>query len=228
MPFDVVYSIDVDSKSNFEVINKAIQRKWNKALRLSKFPILQRLEKELLFGGSNIRGFTNTTTGRWILSPEGLGQIGLTSPQQIDQLYDGIQRGIRVASEKGALVLKIFDLITVARLTPHPDPTVKIRSWFVDWIVNQEPVDNRGFVKLGVFLAQQHKRGRAGTLPRSYQIAGPGGAGFMFPRGFSGSQGFWRVPPGVGGEDVFNWLDKNIPGIEILVQQEIKKNIGTI
>lgn len=232
-----IFNFELNQFNNLDAIVKAIRRRTSRAMSLSVFPVQERLRKSVVNGGDRIRGFSSTNTWKWISSPEGLGQIGFTDASQATAVFQAIEQSIRVktANQSGSKILLIglLNMMVLARATPHPatssTPKLNIESWFVDWILDQKSVTDAGFVDLRTFLKTQTDRGRKiRTYPRSFNIAGLGGAGFMLPGGFSGSRGTWRVPAGVGGEDIRQWLAGNIPGIRFIIEDELSKAFLTL
>lgn len=214
-----VFNIELDytGKDFNNSVKKAIQSKWNLAIRRSVNSIQNRLKYELVFGGRRVNGFVRTSVYAWLKSIQGIGQIGLTSLNQLDDLLLAIADGTKVLVNTGIIIVKIFNLEVIAKATPHPATD----SWFIDWIYEQKPITNAKFVPLSK-LPSKLLSGKKNFLPRSFSIAGPE-SGLMLPIGSK----TWRVPSFLK-PSIDSWLNRNIDGIKNLMIEEIKNIMRTI
>ena len=104
----------------------------------------------------------------------------------------------------------------VGKMTPHPAAgNGKLpagTSWFIDWVVNGQPVGGYHFTQEAT-----SPKGNVRSLResgRSFPIAGQE-AGIMTPKGM------WNFPPQFRNA-VDDWLQMNIPNIKKITQNAIK------
>lgn len=205
-------------------IMKVIQQRFVKAAHDGRKVIQDRIGNGLATGQDGFVGILETPIGFWITSPEGLGELGFPSLLPIDDLMNGIKASTEVRASQTLgfeLHLNLFNLVVVGNFTPHPasknTPSLRIKSWFVDWFINKQGVHDAGFVNI-------KKLENPKTLPRSYSAAGDQ-AGFMLKFPHLGSTGSWNVPRGLDIKALNKWLNQNKRAIVKILVEEVKKRL---
>ncbi len=218
MPNTLYIQFDTNDATFVSEINKAILKKWTKALRIASKIIKEQLKYQLVFGGRRINGFIHTAAYQWITSPTGIGQLGLSARSMIDDLLVAISDSIRViVTDKGELFVTAMNLSVLAASTPHP----KTNSWFVDWIYKQKSVKDARFVEFSTVSNIRGGTGNRSYLPRSFPVVGLK-SGWMF------KPGSWSAPAFLK-QSIDSWISRNAQGISNLIIEIIQNALrGTI
>lgn len=209
----ITLKIDFDDRINLNAYQNAVRKKWNKAVSKAA-PKLERDLKESVTKSKFLTAFTDTKLWRFLHTKEALAELGFTS---LKPLYEDLLPALKktiicVADSRGTLAIRMINMDIVARMTIHRSAgTGKLGevSWFVDWIINGEPVQSYQFERTGP------------PRPRSSRISGAE-AGLMIQ---SLGGGFWQFPPIYKGE-LDMWLLNNINSIKALAGMRIMEGIN--
>jgi hypothetical protein len=196
-------------------INKVVFPAWEMALGDLESWMKRDLVKSMVFGGDGIQGIAQTPFYKFIISPDGLSQLGIekTEPPKLLKAYE--RSAFSVKRSKRVISLKFGNVARLKSATPHPasgQGQLKVSSW-LEWILDGDQVIGRGFV------ARK-------DIPKTTQDKirlGPPIGGLMLSRGaFNKSTGSWRFPQQFANyED--EWLAKNVVKIQqAIIKQMIK------
>lgn len=193
-----------------DVVRVAVYRAWAASLSDLQQWIQTDLVHAMVYGGLGLQGIADTPFYKFVVSPEGLSQLGIekTEPPKLLQAYVDT---VKVSKNNTLLKLQFGDVALLKIATPHPASGtghLQIESW-LEWVVDKETVQS-GYVPRN-------------KLPRSIQKnirvkSAPGG--LMLGRGQFGSTGLWRFPTQLADFER-RWLSVNIAKIEKLIQTQL-------
>lgn len=192
-------------------VEVALRDGWAKALKDLEKWIEKELVPAMIYGGLGIVGIADTPFYRFISSPDGLGQLGIDSSEP-PRLLEAYRKAFTVGSNNNTLLLMFGDLATLKLLTPHPASgtgRLHVQSW-LEWIVDDLPVTDAGYVERSNLPSKLHKSIRVRSAP----------GGLMLPRGAFGSAGVWRFPAQLHNYDV-DWLNGSLADIERVITNQL-------
>jgi len=143
------------------------------------------LVEALVTGGMGIKGISETEFYKFVISPDGLSQLGIPATEG-RKLLDAYRKSFKTRITKTTAGLKFGDEDVLKAGTPHPASgtgKLKVRSW-MEWGLFDKVVSSFGYVPRS-------------KIPRSRQtrirLSRPLG-GLMLKQGSLGSSGFWSFP----------------------------------
>ena len=192
-----------------EAVTLAVNKGWTAALADLARWIETDLARAMVYGGLGLQGIADTAFYQFVISPEGLSQLGIekTEPPKLLQAYE---RTIKVSRSNKMVKIRFGDLALLKLATPHPASGtghLQIESW-LEWVVDKEKVAS-GFVPRSRVPKPLQKSIRIQSAP----------GGLMLPKGRFGSTGLWRFPPQLANFEK-KWLQANASKIEKAIQQQ--------
>jgi hypothetical protein len=184
------------------VVTQALPR----ALAQLEIWIAHDLVKSLVYGGQGLQGISQTEFYKFITSPEGLSQLGITSSEP-PKLLKAYETAFKVSKKGGILSLDFGDLATLKAATPHPAAGtghLTVQSW-LELALDKKTI-GRGFVP-----RDRIKRSSQGSI----RLDAPLG-GLMLPKGAFGSSGLWRFPEALSDFES-KWVGVNADKIQDLI-----------
>ncbi len=177
------------------------------------------LKQAMIFGnsGMGIQGISQTAFFLFVISSEGLSQLGITI-QDASNLLKAYESTFRVSVRGGTLRFDFGDVAKLIARTPHPEQgaSLSISSW-LEFVTT--PQGGPGHKVLGF-----------GYVPRSrldpdaqkeIRLNAPLG-GLMLPGGTLGSTGRWEFPPKLQRYDT-EWVRRNAVPIQEAVQKRVSE-----
>ena len=198
-------------------LSKPFYDAWQYAITRIATWIERDLVEAMIYGGLGITGIAQTPLYQWIISPNGLSQLGIP-PSEPPKLLDAYKSSFRLYVRRNYIGFSFGNTAALIKATPHPaNGTGKLRigSW-MKWITNSDgdpgqTVDDAGFVP------------RSKIPPKSQRfirLNSPLG-GLMLPKGRLGSIGRWSL----SNENTYadRWFIKNKDKIEDLMEDKMKQ-----
>jgi hypothetical protein len=167
------------------------------------------LVRAMVYGGLGLQGIADTPFYKFVISPDGLSQLGIekTEPPKLLAAYE---RTIKVSRTNNLVKIQFGDMAQLKLATPHPASGtghLQIESW-LEWVTDKKKVQS-GFVPRSRVPKAIQKNIRVKSAP----------GGLMLPKGTFGSTGLWRFPPQLADFEK-RWLRANAAKIEKLLQQQ--------
>ncbi len=186
-----------------------MKRMWGRAMPdLAKW-MGSVLVPAMVHGGLGIQGIEQTDFYKFIISPQGLSQLGIDASQP-PKLLAAYKNTFRTEVTATSARLMFGDVAALKTNTMHPatgSGKLKVSSW-LDWVVDREEVRDAGFVP---------RESIPKTLQGNIRLSSPLG-GLMLPKGRFGSTGLWRFPSVLAEFDK-KWLSDNKDKIEKVVAE---------
>jgi hypothetical protein len=167
----------------------------------------------LIYGGMGIQGIAQTSFYQWVISPDGLSQLGIP-PTEPPKLLRAYRDTFRVDARGYTIYFSFGNEYNLIQATPHPDSgkgQLNIGSW-MRWAIDGQKVNDRGFVPRSRIPSKR--------LQDRIRLNSPLG-GLMLPGGSFGSRGRWEIPI-VLRNYADEWFVLNKARIEALIANQIE------
>lgn len=140
----------------------------------------------LVYGGLGIKGIAQTEFYKWVISDEGLSELGIPATEPPKLLESYLNNAFSIKATSQTIHLQFGDILQLKLDTPHPAAgtgQLNIKSW-MEWVFDGESAPDHGFVP----------RDKIPTgMQNSIRLSPPLG-GLMLPDGMNGSTGSWKLP----------------------------------
>lgn len=182
----------------------------NRAINQLAIWIADDLVRAFVYGGHGINGLISTDFYKFIISPQGLSELGIELATAT-KILDAYLEAFEVRVKKGQITLLFGDIAKLKLKTPHPATgtgKLRVESW-LDWIVDGERVLDAGFVPRST--VEEYRP----AATKFIRLRDPLG-GLMLPNRRMRSIGHWSFPTKYL-DYATDWLNANKPAIELAI-----------
>ena len=192
--FDITFINPVNKVRDF------ILEAWSNTIISVSNWIISDLLRALVYGGLGIKGIAETPFYQWVISSEGLSELGIDQNEPPKLLNAYLTTAFKLNTTKYSVNLQFGDIAELELSTPHPAAgtgQLNIKSW-MEFVFDGASAPDHGFIPRSSIPA---------SFQKNIRLTSPLG-GLMLPMGILGSTGHWSLPEQFITYDL-KWLKEN-------------------